>query len=371
MNIISIQFAFILIIISILTGCTETVEREPPVTVSEVLNDFVRTAPYQYLNLDDTEVIEIELAEEDIMFDVNRDFDEVPLFGRITDFVYSQGHFYVYDMSTRAIYLIDKERNVKGPMTRSGEGPGEHGGVRNLRSNTSYIYGSDGNNARINRYSHDMIATDVLDGFHSMFMDLNDERILTDNRNSVGFSPQHPEQGIISVSSIHDLSDTLATILPRIIPPGYQPDIYNNPGFSINNQNKIVATYRPLPWLFIYDEEFNLTRTLILEYSVFDEMDIPAMDFFRPQGNQGFGGVMPITQFKIMDNRDLFITIERELIHLKPTPDGIYEVSGKYRFDYSGAKYPMWDNGSVPLAGEQNTYYARNHEYLFRVKLSN
>lgn len=364
-----LKLLFILMVM--ICSCTKSMEREPPVTVSDVLNEFVRSAPFQYLNLDDAKSFEIELTDEDIIYDVNRETGNGPLLGQITDFVVSNDHFYVYDMNTNAVFLIEKEGEVKGPLTRSGAGPGEHGGIRNLRSNNNYIFGSDINNARINRYSHDMVAIDALYGFRSMFLDLNNERILTDNRNSVGFAPEKPEQGIISVSSIYDLSDTLATILPRIIPYGYQPDVYNNPLFSINNQNKIVATYSPLPWLFLFDEEFNLTRTLILEYSIFDEMDIPEMDFFRPQGNQGFGGMMPITQYKIMDNGDLFITIERELIHLTPIHAGKYEVTGKYRFNYSGATYPMWDFSSVPEGGEQNIFYARNHEYLFRLNLFN
>lgn len=371
MNIFSFQIVLIIILISINTGCSETPDREPPKTVSEVLNEFVRTAPFQYINLDSTNVFEIEIIEDDIIFDVTGEGKHgEPLLGQITDFTYVKNVFYVYDMNYGAIFMIDKETGVKGPLTKSGRGPGEHLGVDKLLSNNHYIYASDRNNGRINKYSHDMITDGVLDGFHSMFVDLSDEIILTENPNSVGFIPQNPEQGIINISLIDNLSDTLATILPRIIPSGHQPDVYNNPGFSINSQNAVAAIYRPLPWIFLFDNEYNFKQTLILEYSAFNEMDIPSLDFFKPRGNEGFGGTMPISQLRYTDNGDLFISIRRELIHLSPNIDGGYLAVGRYRFHILHEKEPLWIS-NIFSTDNEGEFYAGNWNYLFRFVLPN
>src|SRR5690625_141410 len=56
---------------------------------------------------------------------------------------------------------------------------------------------------------------------------VNDEIILHLNNRSSGFAPSYREEGLVVVSSVDNLSDTLATLMPRIIPAGYQPQVYN------------------------------------------------------------------------------------------------------------------------------------------------
>lgn len=364
--------------------CSKTTEREPPETPSEVLNEVVRSAAYQYINLDELQLQEIILSENDIIYSVNGEVHhDEPLLGHISTSAYRQANFYIYDLPSAAIYKVSKEGAIEGPLTREGRGPGEHNIVGNLKGNTRHIYATDLNNARINRYTHEMEPVDPIPGFQhspsSSLVDLNDERMLTGNRNSGGFSPVNPEQGLISVSPVDNLSDTIATIMPRIIPVGYQPMSFNNTSFSINSHNRIAASYAYLPWIFLFDEDNSHVLTLILEYSAFDEMNIPSMEIFRPQGNEGFGGANPVTRFRLMDDGDIFLTIyrkhsdqgkPRELIRLTPSGDNSYKAVGKYNINYYGSDDVMWSYDSVPVSDGDNTlFYGRTPEYLFRFTL--
>lgn len=115
----------------------------------------------------------------------------------------------------------------------------------------------------------------------------------------------------------------------------------------------IVAIYQFLPWLFLFDQEFTHLSTLITEYSKYDEMDILSMEFFRQLDNEGFGGVRPITEFKLMDNNE-FLSVRRELIHLTPSSDGTYQVSGKYWFYSEGQNEPCGYQTSFRLKMSMN-----------------
>ncbi len=373
-------------------GCSDETVREPPETPSEVLNEVVRSAPYQFIDLDQIEVREIELSDDDIVYDVNREIDEgEPVIGSLNYFTYADNRFFIYDDRSNAIFQIAKNGAAEGPLTRWGNGPGEHEVISGIQANSRYLYAPDGNNGRINRYTHEMLQADPLQDYVSHGgIDVNDEIMLTVNRFNENFAPGKPEQGLISVFSIENLNDTLATILPRIIPPGYQPAVYNSPMFSMNGKNHIAASYYPLPWLFLFDEEYNHRLTLIFESSVF--VDTVPMEFFKPKGNEGFGGSIQPPQFTLSDNGDLFISVagkktptnhsasgnvpfERaykvdyfQLVHLSPGPDGTYSIKDAYTFRKKNDGQKLWAMELV-LTEEENVLYGRNFEYLFKIKL--
>lgn len=88
-------------------------------------------------------------------------------------------------------------RDVRGPLTQTGRGPGEHSGWGILTSNTKYIYYTDANTARINRYTYEMTPVDPIKKFQfSRSVDLNNKIILTQNRSNSGFHPVKPEEGL-------------------------------------------------------------------------------------------------------------------------------------------------------------------------------
>ncbi len=366
------KFSLLIILISFL-GCSSGSNNPVPETPSEVLNDFVSSASFQYINLDEVPVYPIVVAEQDIIYST---FDEKsvnqPLIAQITLFTLFRDNFYVYDRQSEGVFKLDKTGNVSGPFTRSGSGPAEHQFPGSLSSNRENIYLADLGNARIIKFDENMEPAGYIDEYHpvgtSKALAVNDHILLTANHRSTGFVPTHPSEGLIAVTHNNRLSDTLSVLLPRIIPPGYQPNVYNNPFFSVNLSGQIAATYHPLPWIFLFGENFEHKHTLIFQYSAFDDMDIPKLDFFKPQGNEGYGGRMPLSQFKIFDDGSLFITIGIDLIYLRKINQNHYEAAARYRFKADGEEEYAVINEVYKEEGV-NRYYAGNWQYLFRFDL--
>lgn len=387
---------FYLIIITaniIQTGCVSEDVREAPVTPSEVLNQWVNSAPYQYINLDYFDAQEIKLIEEDIIYNINSDpVPGDPLIGQLTYFTYIQQHFYIFDRRANSIFQIQQNGRAKGPLTREGSGPGEHLYITGIWANSHYVYAPDGNNGRINLYTHNMESDGLFSGYLYGPIDLNDEIIVTRNRLNGMISSDRSDEKLISIFPLGNLEDTLVTILPRIVPPGYQPGIFNNALFSVNNNNLIVASYIPWPWLFLFDENYKLARTLILESEVLNKMDLVPLNFFKPKGNDGFGGIIPLIQYMLDDKGDLFITLPgglmeqsssttgndlpfqseyrvdyNQLVHLAPESSGSYQIKGIYKFRvHDGDILTLMEMVS---AEEENTFYGRDLEHLFRFRL--
>jgi len=263
-----------------------------PETPSEVLNAVIQTAPQQIINIDNTQAQEIFIDEHNILFDLNK--QDSLFIGHLQSVTRRDGLIYLYDLESKAVYVLDESGELRGPETREGQGPGEHNVISNLDSNSAYIYLGDSNNARINRYTPEMNPLDPMPDIFPGMISVSDEKIIYQNQGSRGFSPSAPDQGRIGISSIDDVSDTLKTIMPRIIPGGFQPQVFNNVYFSMNNHNRIAASYTPIPWIFLYDENHELEKLLALNYSEFDKLDMPEMELFRPQSNQGYGGQTPM-----------------------------------------------------------------------------
>lgn len=279
--------------ISLSTDCRllESNQVETIHTSSEALNEFVNATQIQRINLDRAQTREVKLGPENIIYSI---YDEVAqtnlILGHIKSAILIGDVFYVNDTPTKAVYRIDDDGDISGPFTRTGKGPGELNTVGEVFNNSESIYIPDYNNGRINRYSHDMETKRALDNFLMTDIAISEDYIFGANRMSDGFAPQNPDEGLIVISSVESLDDTVETIMPRIIPEGYQPQVFNGVRFSANDIGQSIAVYSPLPWIFIFDENFQHTNTLILSYTAFDTLDVPKMELFRPKGNEGYGG---------------------------------------------------------------------------------
>ncbi|HBQ61636.1 MAG TPA: hypothetical protein DD671_19015, partial [Balneolaceae bacterium] len=150
-------------------------------------------------------------------------------------------------------------------------------------------------------------------------------------------------------------------------PPGYQPAVFNQVSFTLNQNNQIAAAYRPLPWIFIFDENQSLVKVIVLEYSVFNEMDLPELELFLPKGNKGYGGAIPINDFELLNNGDILISIRDVLFYLKKNRDNNYSFQGKYVFNVSESDTSI---RILNLEESQNgSIVGSNWDYLFEFKL--
>src|SRR5690554_6837079 len=98
-------------------SCSSSPQKEPPETPSEVLNKFVRSAPVQFINLDEVETQIIELSEENIIYSILNDPKEgEPLISRMRQIVRISDQFLVYDWA-KLFYFISDSGKVTGPVT--------------------------------------------------------------------------------------------------------------------------------------------------------------------------------------------------------------------------------------------------------------
>jgi hypothetical protein len=156
--------------------------------------------------------------------------------------------------------------------------------------------------------------------------------------------------------------------MPRIIPEGYQPQVYNSVRFSANRKGEMIAAYAPIPWIFIFDETQNHTNTLILDYTAFDSLNIPKMNLFKPRNNDGYGGQNPINSFKLMENGDIFITLRNEILYIHKNA-AEYTIKEKIRFNNQlkdNSSYWTWVYNKV-IDMDDGQIYINNPEYLFKI----
>lgn len=359
---------FIFLIVFLLS-CRNSNKPLPPKTASNALDELVQSAPFQYLNLDNIKTRLITLQKDDIIYSISKDIsNHETKFGHFTRFEKIGDQFLVYDGVVNSIYSIDLSGNVNGPFTREGRGPGEHGNVGNLKANNKFIYVSDEVNARINVYNHKFNPIGQIDSL-SNFLDTNNTIFAMHNKNSTGFAPINSQEGLITLSFIDNVSDTFSTILPRIVPEHTHPQIYNISRASINDKNTILANYYFLPWFIIYHNSIHI-QTLIIKYSKFDKMNIPRFEIFKQLGNQGFGGVKPITEYKLMDNGDIFFSIRTELFHLTKSSDNFsYKLVGKYQFLSPKSLKLLWIV-DIFQSKKEDEFLVGSWEYLFRIDVS-
>lgn len=364
----SIVFTFNILI---LVSCTDNEKLFVPNTDSRTLNEFVSTAAIEKIYLDEIEVFNIEIKSENIIFDTSVDTEaEATIIGNFSHFTSFQGFYYTYDFTSNLIYSIDESGNVIESLFNIGRGPGEYSFVNSIKSNNNYLFVLDTFNARINKYNDKLkyiSSMDYITGISLAKIDVNDTRILMSNNKASGFFPSDASKGLVSVINLEDIKDTVGTIMPRIVPIGLQPQVFNQVVFSISTDNYIAAFYAPLPWVFIFDENLKLIKTLILDYTVFDSMNIPVLKFFEPNGNLGYGGASPILNIKLLDNKHLLISIKEELIYVNV---GIDTNSKAKKFRILNPEEPddlFWVGEIEKL--KDNSYSAIYWDHLFNFKI--
>ena len=352
--------------------CTNEGGDNVPKTNSDRLNEFVHSKSVQIINLDNGPTTKLTVSPNEVIYHTETKLNNDSLtISQIDDFTYFSDGYHIYDPFQNLILVIDSSGSFQAIVGREGKGPGEYLYVTSIRSNSDILYVADANNARINRYDYKLNRLDALQPFISnpttSKIDLNNSIMLSGNSESAGFNPKKESSGLITITNIEDIQDTLGTILPRIIPPGYQPAVFNQVSFTLNQNNQIAAAYRPLPWIFIFDENQSLVKVIVLEYSVFNEMDLPELELFLPKGNKGYGGAIPINDFELLNNGDILISIRDVLFYLKKNRDNNYSFQGKYVFNVSESDTSI---RILNLEESQNgSIVGSNWDYLFEFKL--
>lgn len=355
------RFYFIFFFFLCTSGC-EIKPKSPRIsTPSPILNELANSVPIQILNIDSLEKAKITLDSESLIYSVFQASDtNEPILGDIWDAVEVNNTIYVYDFSSKAIYTVDTKGRVEGPHTREGRGPGEHLGVGVIRANARYIYATDPNNGRINRYTFDMkeYFSIPLQIFGSIA--LNDEIMLYENT-----APDKGEM-LLTIVSMNSILDTVTTLMPKIVPIGYEPFLYNKLLFSVNQKGEIIVSYAAFPLIFIFDNEYQHIQTLFFEYSLFKELESSEFKVEKKPTGKVYHIQRPFVYHKLMDNGDIIIGIDDELIYLTANKNGKYKAK-RILFD----QFDNANNAAIMVIGSsKDMIFAKNGKYLYNFIIS-
>lgn len=357
---------FFLLIVSCNNEEKKEASKEFPRTESKALNKFIEAAAVQYINLDTIPTIKINITDDNIIFySANEDAENYV--GYMRNFIAERDLIYVYNFDRHNIVGVCYNGFSVGPVTKDGRGPGEletfEGG---MDSNSKNIFVSDANNARINIYSKEFKFIETISSIRVNDVKINDEYIAY-NRYATEYQGVKTS-GLISIAAVNDPLKVISKIMPKIIPDGYEPRVFNGVDFNINRRSEIAASYSHLPWISLFDEKFELERTLIIEDSDFLQRDLVPLKIekINPGNRNGIGGETIFTRFEILDNGDLFI-IDEEIIHLKRLVDRSYAAIARYKINYTDAEETFWvDQINVLPNGK---IIASNWYYLFEFEL--
>lgn len=358
-------------LIFFLLSCSNEAEQAItyPQTDSQVLNDFVRTAPLQYINLDEVPVINIRLTSDDMIYE-SGGVDDEEILGSLGPTIIEKDRLYAFERAERRIIQMNLDGEVEKTVVRNGRGPGEVQSIMFMAKNDSLIFVADPGNARINIYDTNFISSshfNIKNPF-LFIIEANNNYILYNNLNNIGL----PFTNLITISNIISPSDPVAKVVPKIVPDGFQPNSFNGTNFDINHQNEIAASYTFLPWMFILDSTFSLERTLIFESADFANRKLLPFKIEKENSSNssalGYDSV--IKNFKFLDDGDLYISDPLGIIHLKRKTDRNYEAVKIYKIEYPESKgrflfsnFEIFEDGTLMGAGGYHWFQVNLNEY--------
>lgn len=300
-----------------------------PETESDILNQFIKSAPIQYISLDEIPIDTIVLKQENFHYKS----DGTPINEHNLQLkapIIERENIYAYDKFSEQIIRLNKNGKVDKVLARKGKGPGEVLDVLHMERNDSKYFVSDVGNARILIYDIDFRLQQSIEGVRAMRFSVNNEFLCYRNMINSGA----PASGLVSIIRINSPEDSVAQIMPKIIPDGYQPRVFNAAAFDINKHNEVAASYTYLPWIFLFDDSFDLERTLIFEGSEMDKRNLLPLNIYRGNSGSALGYERAFSNFKLSDTGDLYITDQLGIIHLKRKEDRSYEAVKLYSFHY-------------------------------------
>jgi len=242
---------------------------------------------------------------------------------------------YAFEGYEDKIIRMNLNGEVEEVVARNGRGPGEVLNVFSMNRNDSAIFVSDVSNARINIHDLDFNPIGSIDGVNAMSIAVNNTYLAHRKMINIGT----PTSGLITISKIDAPKDSVAKVMPKIVPDGFQPGVFNATNFDLNNRNEIAASYTYLPWLAVFDSTFSLERTLIFESSDFANRKFLPLKVVAGSSSSALGYDSVITNFKYTDEGDLYISDPSlGIIHLKRKPDRSIEAVTIYKIEYPEAE---------------------------------
>lgn len=290
-------------------------QAEIPKTGNDTLNTLLESAPY-------SSIVQIGNASVDTVFADRSNMitpqieESQTILGRVSGLTSINNTVYIADQQNATVWEINEESGNIRTIGRSGAGPGEFQLLMDIKNNSSSIFSVEP--SKIQQFSRDMTYENELSQV------VYQEKLAVSDSHL--FIPLNPYTGdeLIQVREATFPFVEVARIMPPIIPRGLQPASYNSVEIAANKNGYFVAAYHGLPYLFIFDSEFNIEHTLYIQLIEDEGNDNPSPE--PVNSSEAMRVSAFITNLNILDDNSIYFTYSMDLFKLVPSGDN-------YRFD--------------------------------------
>ncbi len=349
------KFYYIVLVLYLMNCTSNKNDIEVPF---KQLEPFINDVNVSSVNIDDIPITEINIDAKNILFYLDEEVDSLTTLGSV---IKVTNGFVFYDLGTKRLYNYSTEGKEAKPFANEGRGPGEVNNVRHIDENSEYIYVSDSGNRRINIYDQQLNFFRTETEIYSNEFYVNDSFFVSEN------SLYNGARDLIIVKEIDDFNINKATLMPRLVPLGYQPRSLNGTHFSFNDNNVLVTAYSAIPWIFIFDDQFEPKQTIVFSKSSFDTLNTWQLKIEKEVMGKSYFGRNPITNIKVVNNGDIFIGLRNELLVLSKNKSDMYEPVKRLVFNPTSEsidqKYFGIYNKVIGSDGER--IFIHNYNYLF------
>lgn len=226
-------------------------------TPNDVLNSQLNSASSTSVILIDSTSVDTVFADQSNVISPQGNEPEVVM-GRVSGLSSLNEIIYLSDLQNSSVWRIDKNNDSMNLIGRSGSGPGEFEMLMGIEINSSSIFTVEP--SRIQQFDTTMTYVDEISQV------VFGEKIAVSENYLIAPLNPNANDFLLQVREAQAPFEEIARFMQPIIPPGFQPGAYNNVEFSINDSGQIAAAYLGLPYLFIFNEEFNIEQVIHFEF---------------------------------------------------------------------------------------------------------
>ncbi|NGP90269.1 6-bladed beta-propeller [Fodinibius halophilus] len=287
---------------------------------------------------------------------------------------------YVADGQQNCIWAIDRQGKISRRIGRSGRGPGEFGDISGIMKNSDHIFTVDISNARIQMFDLNFnlqtIFNHVISGnpFTSgKMMSVTDSLLfLSEGINDF--------DQLITVYQAAPPFDSLTSFHPRLIPPGMQPAAYNYVSIETNSRGDIAVTYTGLPYIFLYDNDYELQHVV---YVGLPKEDLPDNPPIKPVDKpartvaEAIGVTHLIGKPLLKDDGSLYFSKGSKLYFIRHQGNNKYQAEWIKYYTYANPETHKEKSSGIMISNfiideKENTVYLGSffEENIYRFGLS-
>jgi hypothetical protein len=299
-----------------------------PVTESENLNELLKSVPINRVDLGEISPDTLIIPSNKVLSPEIEAAEMLDSFSS-TQAIYFNGFVVVMEFLTNntLAYTPDGEYYQRINENKISQ-------AASVTANDTHLYIYDYGNKVIHSYDAELRLERSFPFFAPYYtqgsIKINNTHLAYQREDASGFRVGNTEvTQLLTIADIDAPEESVAQLVPRIVPSGKHPGGFNNLQFSLNSRSDIVTAYPALPYLFVY-RNFELYRNIMLVSSTYDEVDNPDLTPFQPVMGEAVRINNLMDQLYLMDNGDILMFSFGQLHHISLQRSGEYAYKKTY-----------------------------------------